>query len=93
MRRNKFDIYADMLRLATNGIRKTHLVYQANLNFNMVERYLVKLAEMRYIYGKESKFPSKRGLVYTTTDEGREYLRRYDSLTDLGARTYPELAV
>ena len=84
-RRNKFDIYADMLRLAANGIRKTHLVYQGNLNFRMVERYLTKLDEMRYIYEKDG--------IYTTTDEGREYLRRYDSMTDLGERTYPELAV
>ncbi len=45
MRRNKLDISAELLYVAKNGARKTHLVYKANLNFVLIKKYLAKLTE------------------------------------------------
>ncbi|NQT09462.1 transcriptional regulator, partial [Candidatus Bathyarchaeota archaeon] len=40
MKRNNLDICADILRVSRGGAKKTHLVYKANLNFNIVKKYI-----------------------------------------------------
>ena len=40
MRRSRFEIIGKILSLATDGTKKTPIVYRANLNFNVVNRYL-----------------------------------------------------
>jgi len=42
-RRGSLDITADILRRALNGALKTRIVYGANLNFRMLNRYLERL--------------------------------------------------
>ncbi|GAI07498.1 unnamed protein product [marine sediment metagenome] len=44
-RRNNLDISADILRTAHSGARKTRIVYQANLNFDIVKKYLKALLD------------------------------------------------
>lgn len=72
MKRNDLDICADILQIARAGARKTHLVYQANLNFKMARRYLVKLLERGFI-------EQERGRYYTT-EKGVEFLNKYSEL-------------
>ena len=72
MRRNELDICADILRIARKGGRKTHLVYRANLNFNLLKRYVGKLGE--------SGLLEKEGDYYYTTERGCEFLERYHGL-------------
>jgi predicted transcriptional regulator len=73
MRRNDMDISADILKIAQSGAKKTHLVYKANLNFNIVKKYLNSLSEHRLI-------SSENGL-YFTTEEGVKFLDKYREFT------------
>jgi predicted transcriptional regulator len=72
MKRNDLDICADMLQIARVGARKTHLVYEANLNFKMAKRYLQKLMTRGFLVLEAGH--------YFTTEKGAEFLTRYDEL-------------
>ena len=69
MRRNDMDICADILSVARGGAKKTHLVYKANLNFNIVKKYLSRLSEQSLISSEDGH--------YVTTEEGVRFLEKY----------------
>jgi predicted transcriptional regulator len=71
-RRNKLDIMTDLLRLSKNGSKKTRLVYLANINFNMLKKYVTLLESKGFIYNSDD-------LIYTSR-EGFDFLRQYDEL-------------
>ena len=66
MKRNNRDIEADILRIARTGSLKTWLVYEANLNFNIVKKYLARLITRGFLVHD--------GKLYTTTPRGEEYM-------------------
>lgn len=72
MKRNNLDICADILRVSKGGAKKTHLVYQANLNFKIVKRYLTDL--------KEKELIEKNGDRFYLTEKGSEFIERYEAL-------------
>lgn len=74
-RRNNLDVTADILRTAYSGARKTRIVYQANLNFKVVKKYLRFLLEREFIIFNKPH--------YFTTDKGRKYLTKYEALNSL----------
>ena len=74
MRRSDLDICADILVAARSGAKKTHIVYRANLNFKLVRKYLRRLIENGLLR------PSPEKNVYTTTDEGMDFLEQYRKL-------------
>ena len=76
-RRNDIDISADILRIAMEGAKKSHIVYKANLNFQVVKRYLERLHKAGLI-----AFPSFNGRLFQTTSRGKEYLNRYEHLAN-----------
>lgn len=65
MRRSRTAISVEILKAAMEGAKKTHIVYSANLNFDMVNRYLVMLEEKGLIEHK--------GNMYVTTTKGKEF--------------------
>jgi predicted transcriptional regulator len=62
----------DILRLSKNGSRKTRLVYLANINFNMLKKYVTLLESKGFIYESDN--------LFYTSHEGVEFLRQYDEL-------------
>ncbi len=76
MRRDSKDIEADILRVTGTGAKKTRIVYQANLNFKIVKRYLKRLIEQGYLERVHDS-------LFLTTSRGEEFLRRYAALTSL----------
>lgn len=72
MRRHKFEIIANILTQAKDGTRKTRLVYETNLNFTMLGKYVKTLSEKGFIN-------SSNGKLYTTM-KGIEFLEKYDEL-------------
>ncbi len=62
-RRSRTDIAVDILRVATNGAKKTHIVYEVNLNFNIAQKYLEMLNEKELIR-------QEKGL-FITTEKGK----------------------
>ena len=72
-RRNEIDIFAEILYLANEGgIKKTSMVYQANLNFVIIDRFLSKLLDRALI--------EVEGKIYKTTDKGITFLHHYEEL-------------
>ena len=76
--RGKIQIMGDVLGLATSGIKKTHIMYRANLSYEQVHLYLGELIEKRLI----AQDVSSDGVVYRTTTKGREFLLYYTRLVE-----------
>ena len=74
-RRNSLEIFAEILRIAKKGARKTRIVYGANLNFKMLGEYLEKLENAGLI----SNPTSNNGLI-ETTPKGKEYIYQFSTL-------------
>jgi predicted transcriptional regulator len=77
--RGKIQIMGDVLALGTSGIRKTHIMYKANLSYEQVHLYLGELIGKRLI----EQDVSPDGVVYRTTEKGREFLRHYTRVLEL----------
>jgi len=76
-RRGEFDIFAEILYLANEGgVTKTTIVYQANLNFKIVEGHLSNLLERDLIEIIDE--------LYETTDRGITFLEHYEEIEKLG---------
>lgn len=74
MRRNDLDICADILKIAQTGAKKTQIVYQANLNFKIVKKYLDRLIDNGLLLNQdEARF-------YMTTHRGTDFLEQYREL-------------
>ena len=85
--RGKIQIMADVLYLSTMGIKKTHIMYKANLSYEQIHFYLNDLIEKELIV----QDISDGGIIYRTTEKGREYLRYYRQLMSLIEETPLEL--
>lgn len=71
-RRHKIDIMAEILRLSKVGSKKTRLVYLANINFNMLRKYLSLLESKGFIYKSED--------IFYTSRDGFAFLKQYEEL-------------
>lgn len=69
--RGRIDIIADILRVAKEQVKKTQIMYQANLSYTILQKYLAELADSALI-----AFDVERQ-SYSLTDKGREYLVLY----------------
>jgi len=67
-RRESMEICDDILRVAAEPARKTSIVYQANLNFEIISDYLETLIGRGLL--------RHQGDHYQTTEAGREFRRR-----------------
>jgi predicted transcriptional regulator len=75
-RRNNLEITAEILRLAENGAKKTHIVYGANLNHKYLDQYLDKLEEQDLITRHVEP-----GNKIKTTPKGLLFTQHYKNLT------------
>jgi predicted transcriptional regulator len=76
--RGKIQIMGDVLTLATSGIKKTHIMYRANLSYEQMYLYLRELISKRLIV----QDASSDGVLYRTTEKGREFLLYYTHLVE-----------
>lgn len=78
MRRGRFEIIGEILSLTADGddgVVKTSIVYDANLNFNIANKYLSMLLEeglVRMVDGPTMK--------YKITERGLRFLDMYEDL-------------
>ena len=82
--RGKIEIMADVLALSTSGIKKTHIMYRANLSYEQILYYLNQLLGKGLI----AQDVSDGALVYRTTEKGREFLAYYSRMSDLITKSY-----
>jgi predicted transcriptional regulator len=77
---------ADVLALSTSGIKKTHIMYRANLSYEQILHYLNQLLGKGLI----AQDVSDGALVYRTTEKGREFLTCYSRMSELITESRPD---
>jgi len=78
-RRGKIEVIASILEAAKYQISKTRLVYKANLNFALLNKYLSFLIRADLI----REIRKNSSIFYETTEKGRYFLNRYRQLRSL----------
>lgn len=69
--RDKVDIVAKILMAASQNVGKTQIMYQANLNYDMLMKYLTEALNFQFIMlDSERRF-------YQITDKGQDFLEAY----------------
>ena len=71
-RRNSLEITAEILQIAKEGAKKTHVVYRANLNFRILQHYLDDLENRGLVTNHV-----ERGGLIKTTEKGIRFLKHY----------------
>jgi len=74
-KRSNMEISADILKVAMGGARKSHLVYQANLNFSIIKDYLKELSSAGLLSS-----PANGSRLYTTTEKGIEFINYIEGM-------------
>ncbi len=70
---------ADILSLSTSGIRKTHIMYRANLSYEQILYYLNELLNKALLV----QDVAGTHITYRTTEKGREFLNCFSRLCEL----------
>ena len=73
--RSKLDIIADILEAASRNAKKTHIMYQANLSYKVLKKYLKKMKEASLI-----SFVCEEQ-CYTLTNKGKDFLGAYNEFS------------
>jgi predicted transcriptional regulator len=82
-RRDRHDIIIEILKTATDGEIKTHIMYKAKLNYAQVNEYLPMLVEKGLLQNATTKHKKSSKKVYKTTEKGMKYLRNFESAKEL----------
>lgn len=69
--RNKIEIVADILNVAREGAKKTHIIYRGNLSFKLANIYLEVVVRAGLI-----RFDSDNG-HYFLTEKGKRFLGKF----------------
>lgn len=73
--RTRLEIMAGILTVASEGARKTRIMYQANLSFTQLQQYLEYLIQRGLIRKTENT-----DIYYQTTERGSQFLKSYHQL-------------
>ena len=69
--RSRLDIIADILQVVSQNAKKTQIMYQANLSYKVLQRYLKNVTAASLISFK----PEEQ--CYVLTPKGKEFLEAY----------------
>ena len=69
--RGKFDIIADILKIAKGNAKKTQIMYRANLSYKVLKKYLKEITQASLVSYKAEDHS------YTLTRKGQKYLVLY----------------
>ena len=85
-RRSSIDILHDVLRLCDNGgVKKTAIMYRANLSYDQLRRYLTVLTRQEIVARNDAG-------NYQVTEKGRDILRRVSTVVGVLSDLRTELA-
>ncbi len=77
VKRDKFAIMLDILNISRTPIKRTHVLYKANINFYQLTRYLDLLTKVGMIQSVESPFKG-----YRITEKGLQFIKMFESASD-----------
>jgi len=74
--RNRLQIIADVLSIARQGAKKTPIMYQANLSYRLLDRYIREVLNAGLVnFGDGNR--------YVLTAKGREFLHQHTEYSEL----------
>jgi len=74
--RSRLQIIADILYIAGRGAKKTRIMYQANLSYDLLKRYLTETIEAGLISTDNDE------KLYVITRKGEVFLKRYEEYSE-----------
>ena len=69
--RSRLGIIADILHVVSKGAKKTQIMYQANLSYKLLSKYLAEVIEACLVRFEH------REACYVLTSKGRKFLEKY----------------
>ena len=72
MRRSRLETLYVILNLSINGVKKTRILYGANLSYSQLEKFLEILTSKELIIKKNDS--------YITTNKGRVFIRDFEKV-------------
>ena len=69
--RSRYEIIADMLNVVSGRAKKTKIMYQANLSYKLLQKYLAEIKRSSLVMYE------RKGRCYMLTDKGKEFLQAY----------------
>ena len=79
-RRSNIEIIAEMLKVGENGAGKTKIMYNANLSYTQIQKYLGFLVSQGFVDKMEMGNPS---VTYQVTENGLKLLESINSLMEM----------
>ncbi len=79
-RRSNIEIISDMLKVGENGAGKTKIMYNANMSYSQIQKYLGFLMSEGFIDKMEVGNPS---VTYKVTDSGLKLLQLINSVKEM----------
>ncbi len=73
--RSRLEILGDVLGVVSGGAKKTQIMYQANLSYSLLIRYLKEVIDMGLV-------KMKSGGTYELTEKGSAFLREFKSYNE-----------
>lgn len=83
--RYSLEIVRDMLLIASVKVRKTRMMYQANLSYRQLEKYLKSLLESGLMECHDDS-------CYLITKRGKDFLQMYDDYVERSRRIGEEIS-
>jgi predicted transcriptional regulator len=84
--RNRLDIIADILRVASRAAKKTQIMFQANLSYRVLQRYLAEIVEASLVSFEDEE------RCYVLTAKGQEFLDAYQEYSKINSYVEKGLA-
>ena len=79
-RRSNIEIIAEMLKIGENGAGKTEIMYNANMSYNQIQKYLGFLISHGFINKMHVGNPC---VTYQVTDSGMKLLKSIESVIEI----------
>ncbi len=79
-RRSYLDVIYDILSIAVNGVKKTQIMYGANLSYSQLISYLNFTLSSGLLSAMKGDGNEE---LYLTTEKGLRFLREYEKLREL----------
>ena len=79
-RRSDIEIIADMLEIGENGAGKTKIMYNANMSYSQIQKYLGYLMAQGFVDKMKLGNPS---VTYQVTDSGLKLLELISSIKEM----------
>ncbi len=79
-RRSDIEIIADMLKVGENGAGKTRIMYNANLSYSQIQKYLSFLMKQGFIDKVQVGNPS---VTYQVTENGLKLLELINNIQEM----------